>query len=129
MEDLKMVFLFSKKIQEIHALWEFWKKSSELFPNGILNKEDPTINSISNAVVFFFDGSIDELVQSEDNQFYKELVYLSKKKGYNNIQIVLSRIDVFENKFYDRNKNISQSEINMKLNKYKDIQIERNYNL
>jgi len=75
--------------------------------------------------VFFFDGSTDEVVQSEDNKFYKELVYLSKRKGYNNIQIVLSRIDVFENKFYARNKNISNSEKNIKLNKSKDIQIER----
>ena len=53
------------------------------------------------------------------------LVYLCKRKGYSNIQIVLTRIDVFENKFLERNKNISQSEKNMKLNKSKDIQIER----
>ena len=119
------VFIQQRNSRDPYALWEFWKKSSELFPNEILNKEEPTINSIPHAVVFFFDGSTDEVVQSEDNQFYKELVYLSKRKGYNNIQIVLSRIDVFENKFYDRNKNINQSEIKMKLNKYKDIQIER----
>ena len=119
------VFIQQRNSRDPYALWEFWKKSSELFPNEILNKEEPTINSIPHAVVFFFDGSTDEVVQSEDNQFYKELVYLSKRKGYNNIQIVLSRIDVFENKFYDRNNNINQSEINMKLNKYKDIQIER----
>ena len=119
------VFIQQRNSRDPYALWEFWKKSSELFPNEILIKEEPTINSIPHAVVFFFDGSTDEVVQSEDNQFYKELVYLSKRKGYNNIQIVLSRIDVFENKFYDRNKNINQSEINMKLNKYKDIQIER----
>ena len=119
------VFIQQRNSRDPYALWEFWKKSSELFPNEILNKEEPTINSIPHAVVFFFDGSTDEVVQSEDNQFYKELVYLSKRKGYNNIQIVISRIDVFENKFYDRNKNINQSEINMKLNKYKDIQIER----
>ena len=119
------VFIQQRNSRDPYALWEFWKKSSELFPNEILNKEEPTINSIPHAVVFFFDGSTDEVVQSEDNQFYKELVYLSKRKGYNNIQIVLSRIDVFENKFYDRNKNINQSEINMKLNKSKDIQIER----
>ena len=119
------VFIQQRNSRDPYALWEFWKKSSELFPNEILNKDEPTINSIPHAVVFFFDGSTDEVVQSEDNQFYKELVYLSKRKGYNNIQIVLSRIDVFENKFYDRNKNINQSEINMKLNKYKDIQIER----
>jgi predicted AAA+ superfamily ATPase len=119
------VFIEQRTQRDPFALWEFWKKSSELFPNEILNTEDPTLSSMPHAVVFFFDGSTDEVVQSEDAQFYKELVYLSKRKGYNNIQIVLSRIDVFENKFYERNKNISQSEINMKLNKSKDIQIER----
>ena len=119
------VFIQQRNTRNPFALWEFWKKSSELFPNEILNEEESNINSIPHAVVFFFDGSTDEVVQSEDNKFYKELVYLSKRKGYNNIQIVLSRIDVFENKFYQRNKNISQSEINIKLNKSKDIQIER----
>ena len=119
------VFVEQRTQRDPFALWEFWKKSSELFPNEILNNEDPTLSSMPHAVVFFFDGSTDEVVQSEDAQFYKELVYLSKRKGYNNIQIVLSRIDVFESKFYERNKNISQSEINMKLNKSKDIQIER----
>ena len=119
------VFIQQRNSRDPYALWEFWKKSSELFPNEILNKEEPTINSIPHAVVFFFDGSTDEVVQSEDNQFYKELVYLCKRKGYSNIQIVLTRIDVFENKFLERNKNISQSEKNMKLNKSKDIQIER----
>ena len=119
------VFIQQRNTRNPYALWEFWKKSSELFPSEILTEEDPNINSIPHAVVFFFDGSTDEVVQSEDNKFYKELVYLSKRKGYNNIQIILSRIDVFENKFYERNKNISQSEKNIKLNKSKDIQIER----
>ena len=119
------VFIQQRNKRNPFALWEFWKKSSELFPNEILNEEESNINSIPHAVVFFFDGSTDEVVQSEDNKFYKELVYLSKRKGYNNIQIVLSRIDVFENKFYARNKNISNSEKNIKLNKSKDIQIER----
>ena len=119
------VFIQQRNTRNPYALWEFWKKSSELFPSEILTEEDPNINSIPHAVVFFFDGSTDEVVQSEDNKFYKELVYLSKRKGYNNIQIILSRIDVFENKFYERNKNISQSEKNIKLNKTKDIQIER----
>ena len=119
------VFIQQRNTRNPFALWEFWKKSSELFPNEILNEEESNINSIPHAVVFFFDGSTDEVVQSEDNKFYKELVYLSKRKGYNNIQIVFSRIDVFENKFYARNKNISNSEKNIKLNKSKDIQIER----
>ena len=119
------VLIEQRNNRDPFALWEFWKKSSELFPSDILNAEEPTIGTIPHAVVFFFDGSTEEVVQSEDAKFYKELVYLSKRRGYNNIQIILTRIDVFENKFYERNKNISQSEKNMKLNKYKDIQIER----
>ena len=95
------VFIQQRNTRNPFALWEFWKKSSELFPNEILNEEESNINSIPH------------------------VVYLSKRKGYNNIQIVLSRIDVFENKFYARNKNISNSEKNIKLNKSKDIQIER----
>ena len=107
------------------ALWEFWKKSSELFPNEILNPEDPSITSIPHAVVFIFDGSSDEVVQGEDEKFYKDLIVLCKRKGYTNVQIVLTRIDVFEKNVFDRNRNISQSEKSMKLNKLKDIQIEK----
>ena len=107
------------------ALWEFWKKSSELFPNEILNPEEPTIYSIPHSVVFIFDGSSDEVVQGEDEKFYKDLIVLCKRKGYTNVQIVLTRIDVFEKNVFDRNRNISQSEKSMKLNKLKDIQIEK----
>ena len=107
------------------ALWEFWKKSSELFPNEILNPEEPSLTSIPHSVVFIFDGSSDEVVQGEDERFYKELITLCKRKGYNNVQIVLTRIDVFEKKFLDRNKNIPQTEKNTKLNKLKDEQIEK----
>ena len=107
------------------ALWEFWKKSSELFPNEILNPEEPSLTSIPHSVVFIFDGSSDEVVQGEDERFYKELITLCKRKGYNNVQIVLTRIDVFEKNVLDRNKNIPQTEKNTKLNKLKDEQIEK----
>ena len=107
------------------SLWEFWKKSSELFPNEILNPEEPGISSIPHSVVFIFDGSSDEVVQGEDTKFYKDLIALCKRKGYANVQIVLTRIDVFEKNVFDRNKNISQTERNTKLNKLKDIQIEK----
>ena len=107
------------------ALWEFWKKSSELFPNEILNPEEPSISSIPHSVVFIFDGSSDEIVQEEDEKFYKELINLCKRKGYSNVQVVLTRIDVFEKNVFDRNKNISQSEKKTKLKKLKDEQIEK----
>ena len=107
------------------ALWEFWKKSSELFPNEILNPEEPSISSIPHSVVFIFDGSSDEIVQEEDEKFYKELINLCKRKGYSNVQVVLTRIDVFEKNVFDRNKNISQSEKDAKLKRLKDEQIEK----
>ena len=107
------------------ALWEFWKKSSELFPNEILNPEEPSISSIPHSVVFIFDGSSDEIVQEEDQKFYKELINLCKRKGYSNVQVVLTRIDVFEKNVFDRNKNISQSEKDAKLKRLKDEQIEK----
>jgi GTPase SAR1 family protein len=78
------------------ALWEFWKKSSELFPNEILLQQEPGINYIPHAIVFIFDGSSDEVVQGEDEKVYKELIVLCKRKGYTNVQVVLTRIDVFE---------------------------------
>ena len=58
------VYIEQRSNRDPFALWEFWKKSSELFPNEILNPEEPTISSIPHAVVFFFDGSTEEVVQS-----------------------------------------------------------------
>jgi len=107
------------------ALWEFWKKSSELFPSEILNPDEPSIGSIPHSVVFIFDGSSDEVVQGEDEKFYKELIVLCKRKGYNNVHIILTRIDVFEKNILDRNKRLTQTERNTKLNKLKDEQIEK----
>jgi len=106
------------------ALWEFWKKSSELFPNEIINPEEPSMSSIPHAVVFIFDGSSDQIVQEEDEKFYKELIVLCKRKGYSSIHVILTRIDVFEKMIFNRNKNISEIERNTKLNKKKDEKIE-----
>ena len=106
------------------ALWEFWKKSSELFPNEIINPEEPNMSSIPHAVVFIFDGSSDQIVQEEDEKFYKELIVLCKRKGYSSVHVILTRIDVFEKMISNRNKNISEIERNTKLNKKKDEKIE-----
>ena len=106
------------------ALWEFWKKSSELFPNEIINPEEPNMSSIPPAVVFIFDGSSDQIVQEEDEKFYKELIVLCKRKGYSSVHVILTRIDVFEKMISNRNKNISEIERNTKLNKKKDEKIE-----
>jgi predicted AAA+ superfamily ATPase len=106
------------------ALWEFWKKSSELFPNEIINPEEPNMSSIPHAVVFIFDGSSDQIVQEEDEKFYKELIVLCKRKGYSSVHVILTRIDVFETNINNRSKNMSEIERNTKLNKKKDEKIE-----
>ena len=107
------------------ALWEFWKKDSELFPTEIFNAEKPGINSIPHAIVFVFDGSNDEVIQKEDETFYKELVNISKRKGYENIHIILTRIDIFEKLIYERNKSLPSTERSSKINTLKDEKIEK----
>ena len=107
------------------ALWEFWKKDSELFPTEIFNAEKPGINSIPHAIVFVFDGSNDEVIQKEDENFYKELINISKRKGYENIHIILTRIDIFEILIYEKNISLPSTERSSKINNLKDEKIEK----
>ena len=107
------------------ALWEFWKKDSELFPTEIFNAEKPGINSIPHAIVFVFDGSNDEVIQKEDENFYKELINISKRKGYENIHIILTRIDIFEKLIYEKNISLPSTERSSKVNNLKDEKIEK----
>ena len=107
------------------ALWEFWKKDSELFPTEIFNAEEPGIDSIPHAIVFVFDGSNDEVIQKEDETFYKELVNISKRKGYENIHIILTRIDIFEKLIYEKNISLPSTERSSKVNNLKDEKIEK----
>ena len=107
------------------ALWEFWKKDSELFPTEIFNAEEPGIDSIPHAIVFVFDGSSDDVIQKEDETFYKELVNISKRKGYESIHIILTRIDIFEKLINERNKALPSSERSSKVNTLKDEKIEK----
>ena len=114
-----------RKDRDPFALWEFWKKDSELFPKEIFDAKKPGINSIPHAVVFVFDGSTDEVIPQEDIYFYKDLVNFSKNKGYQDIHIVLTRIDIFEKMVNKRYKNLPKSERNIKLNILKDQKIEK----
>ena len=107
------------------ALWEFWKKDSELFPTEIFNAEEPGIDSIPHAIVFVFDGSSDDVIQKEDETFYKELVNISKRKGYENIHIILTRIDIFEKLIYEKNISLPSTERSSKVNNLKDEKIEK----
>jgi GTPase SAR1 family protein len=107
------------------ALWEFWKKDSELFPKEIFNAEEIGIDSFPHSIIFVFDGSSDEVIQKEDETFYKELVNISKRKGYENIHIILTRIDIFEKLINERNKSLPSSERSSKVNTLKDEKIEK----
>jgi len=55
-------------------LWEFWKKESELFPPEILSNKKG-INSFPHCLVFVFDGSLDEVPNTEEEiEFYKQII-------------------------------------------------------
>ena len=108
-------------------LWEFWKKDSELFPKEIFNAEEIGIDSFPHSIIFVFDGSSDEIIQKEDENFYKELIEISKKKGYENIHIhvILTRIDIFEKLIFERNKLLPYTERSSKVSNLKDEKIEK----
>ena len=107
------------------ALWEFWKKDSELFPKEIFNGNEPGIESIPHAIVFVFDGSSDDVIDPDDEAFYKDLVNISKRKGYLNIHVVLTRIDLFEKMANEKNKVLPSTERSTKVNTMKDEKIEK----
>lgn len=62
-------------------LWEFWKKDSEMFPKEIFFSNEPGLDSIPHTVVLVFDGSIDNIIDLDDEKFYKDLVDICYKKG------------------------------------------------
>ena len=66
-------------------LWEFWKKNEELFPKEIFNTTSGGLGSIPHCVIFVFDGSRDQIIDSDDEKFYKDLMDISYKKGILNI--------------------------------------------
>ena len=107
------------------ALWEFWKRDSELFPKDIFFAEEVGIESIPHSIVFVFDGSTDEVINKEDEMFYKDLVNISKKKGYETVHVILTRIDVFEKFVSQRNKNLSVSDRSSRISTMKDEKIEK----
>ncbi len=135
-EKEKFKILLSGKVKEdvkieqrpernLLALWEFWKKDSELFPKEIFNASEPGIESIPHAIVFVFDGSSDDVIDPDDEAFYKDLVNISKRKGYSNIHVVLTRIDLFEKMANEKNKVLPSTERSTKVNTLKDEKIEK----
>jgi GTPase SAR1 family protein len=103
--------------------WEFWKKDSELFPKEIFYAEKVGIESIPHSIILVFDGSKDEIIDKDDLDFYRDLINHSEKKGYNSINIILTRIDVLERNLKKENKDSNRNEINGIINKHKDQKI------
>ena len=75
------VQIMQKPERSLFQLFEFWKKDSELFPKEIFNAQEPGLDSIPHIIVLVFDGSTDEVIDAEDENFYKDLIEISYRKG------------------------------------------------
>ena len=66
----------------------------------------------------------ENLLNKEDLFFYKNLIDISKSKGYKDVHVVLTRFDEFEKKILEKNKDWNEGEIHSEINKLKNIKIE-----
>jgi len=121
-EDVKIV---QKPKRDPMQLWEFWKKDTELFPKEIFNAQEPGLDSLPHIILLVFNGSEDEVIDTEDEKFYKDLIDMSYKKGYSSVHVILTRIDLFEKQIHEKHKTIPLSERTNKINTMKDQKIER----
>ncbi|EGR34090.1 hypothetical protein IMG5_024610, partial [Ichthyophthirius multifiliis] len=122
-----MSFAQQRQYRYSYLLWEFWKKDSELFPSEILINEK-NIQNTPHCIIIVFDGSLDEVPNEEETEFYKDILKQLYKKNYFQPQIVLSRLDLVENQIkqaYSQHQNIKQDKINIKLMEIKDIKIQK----
>lgn len=96
-----------KETRNALELFEFWKKDSEFFPKEIFESDENVgINTLPHAVVFVFRGSAKDVIGEEDVAFYKEMIDFCSRRGYYNIQVVLTMIDEFERKVKEENKTL-----------------------
>lgn len=80
-------------------LWEFWRKDADLFPKEILVRQGGGLQTKPHAILFVFDGSMEEIPDGEEEtRFYREVIAMTRAKGYLYPQIVLTRIDRVEEK-------------------------------
>lgn len=106
-------------------LWEFWKRDSELFPKEIFDSKSQGISAMPHNIVFIFDGSSEYVIDPDDSWFYSDLVNISQARGYNNIHIVLTRVDILENEVRMKNKNMDDFEQQNLIHSMKDEKIEK----
>jgi hypothetical protein len=71
------------------------------------------LGSIPHCITFIFDGSKADIIDKEDEKFYRDLIDISFKKGifwdklgYQNIHVILTRIDLFERNISEKNKKL-----------------------
>ena len=109
------------------TLLEFWTKNFESFPKEIFREEIGlgNIRSLPHAVVFVFDGKEEKILNNEELNFYKELIDISKNKGYKDVHVILTRFDEFEKKILEKNLDWNEGEIHSEINKLKNIKIEK----
>ena len=109
------------------ALLEFWEKNFDNFPKELFKEEAGlgNIRSLPHAVVFVFDGREENIIKNEELNFYKDLIEISKNKGYKEVHVVLTRIDEFEKKIWESNLTLNENEIHSEINKLKNIKIEK----
>merc|ERR1719433_478922 len=90
------VLVQQRNYRYARLLWEFWRKDSELFPQEILVRRNG-IQTKPHAILFVFDGSMEEIPDGEEEIcFYREIIQMTKAKGYQHPQVVLTRIDRVE---------------------------------
>jgi len=77
-------------------LWEFWRRDVDLFPQEILVRKGGLATK-PHAILFVFDGSMEEIPDGEEEtRFYRDIIQMSRSKGYVYPQVVLTRIDRVE---------------------------------
>lgn len=102
-------------------LWEFWKSDSELFPREILVQRSG-LSTKPHALLFVFDGSMEEIPNGdEETQFYREIIEMSRLKGYVYPQVVLTRIDRVERQIPE---GVDSAEAELRLRQLLDKKIE-----
>jgi len=90
------VLVQQRNFRYARLLWEFWRKDTELFPPEILVRQNG-IQTKPHAILFVFDGSMEEIPDGEEEtRFYREIIQMTKAKGYQHPQVVLTRIDRVE---------------------------------
>lgn len=92
------VIIENRRKRYASLLWEFWKKDYELFPDEIINK-DKVDESNAHAMILVFDGSTEDVPNSQEEiDFYKKIMKKAKNKGYKNPFVILTKIDLVEQK-------------------------------